>query len=305
MSPYEKLIVVTPAAWVARDLAATGFPVIHEIGLDAPVLDGATALWCSGAYANRLLASGIDHPLAAPGELLAQTPYDLLGRHVSSHRLDDPVLGRGVDHAFGKLESAKFSPIPAGTHRSTAAFVRKVHGALDRVGWSDLDIHSLAVQVSEPVSWLAEYRCFVAHGQVVAGSFYLGHEEDGSEVTWDSYEDAHEAPDPGSAMRFAQQVVDRLIALPGELRAEDRGAEIPGWRHPDPIPPGFTIDVGLGLNGNWTVVEYNAAWSSNPYHADPVGVLASILASQEPGHPGWAWTPDDGFARRARPLPTR
>lgn len=305
MRGYEKLIVVSPAAWVARDLATTGFNVQHDIGFDAPELDESTAIWCSGAYANRLQASGIYHPMAAPGDLLAQTPFDLVGRFVASHRLDDPVLGRGVDYAFCKLESAKYDPIPAGVHRTTAAFVRKVHGVLDRAGWSALDIHSLAVQVGEPVSWVAEYRCFVAYGAVVAGSIYQYRAEDGSLVLWDAFEKAADAPGADEAMRFAQTVVDRLHSQPADLQEAGRGDEIPGWRHTDPLPPGFTVDVGYDLDGMWSVIEYNAAWSSNPYHSDPRGVLQSILASQEPGHPGWNWEPDDGFARLARKLPRR
>jgi hypothetical protein len=90
---------------------------------------------------------------------------------------------------------------------------------------------------------------------------------------------------PDEATGFAQHVLDTL-----------------GGDH----PPGFVLDVAELADGSWTVVEANASWSSAPYHADPAGVVASILASQpmgaEPGPGEWAWVPDPVLTARALPL---
>lgn len=66
------------------------------------------------------------------------------------------------------------------------------------------------------------------------------------------------------------------------------------------------LDVGLLRDGSWAVVEANTSWSSNPYHADPTGVVASVLAAQGPeSDPRWAWRSDPAIDRFARPLPVR
>jgi hypothetical protein len=73
----------------------------------------------------------------------------------------------------------------------------------------------------------------------------------------------------------------------------------------DNQPPGYTLDVGTDAEGNWSVIEANAAWSSNPYHCEAAGVMTSVLAAQQPGHDRWRWQPDQVFLERARPLPLR
>ena len=139
------------------------------------------------------------------------------------------------------------------------------------------------VVLSEVVEFTAEYRCFIAPGThgaptVVAASAYL---VDGQ--TWDAWESPAEAPDPAEAAVFAQRVARTVVA-----------------------PPGYVLDVGRLADGTWVVVEANASWSSNPYHCDPAGVVASILAAQDPnGDQRWVWRSDPAIDRFARPLPVR
>lgn len=282
---YENLLVVTSSRWVADDLAAAGtLGVTHSLGLDRPDLDGVTALWCSGAWALRLIKSGLHHPFLAPGPgWLPAVPREFLRRDVWAGTLADMPYG-GSRPIFYKLAEHKHGSVPAGLHIGRRHFQRLVGSAFDFApGYEDL--HYVG---SESMAYAREYRCFITHGKVTASSFYLStvpgiHGTDVT-ITWDAYE-PERSPDASAAAAFAQHVVDAMA---------------------DNQPFGYVLDVGEDVEGNWSVIEANAAWSSNIYHAAPIsGVIESVLASQEPGHPDWAWAPDTLFLRRARPLPAR
>lgn len=279
---YDKLTVVTSAAWLAKDLAAAEtIDVVHSIGLDVPGLTGS-ALWCSGAWALRLAKSGVSHPFlsAGPG-WLTKVPAEFLRRKVWAGVLGDmPYMG--IDPMFYKLAEHKHSGIPAGLHIGRGSFRRMAYDAFDFAP----GIEDLRFVGSEPMEYSREYRCFIAHGKVTASSFYLatvpGVGGSTATITWDAYEPA-QSPGTTAAASFAQQVVDAM----GSNQ-----------------PPGYTLDVGEDEEGNFSVIEANAAWSSNIYHADAAGVVESVLASQAPGHARWAWVPDELFLSRARPLPS-
>lgn len=282
---YSRLLTITSARWLTDDLAAAEtLPVAGSLGLDAPVLDGSTALWCSGAWALRLAKSGAAHPFLAPGPgWLPTVPAEFLRREVWTGTLADMPY-KGIDPMFYKLAEHKHSGVPAGLYLGRGKFRRTAIEALSAL--TDDDLAGLHYVGSAPMAYSREYRCFIAHGQVTAASFYLatvpGAYGIDVTITWDAYApDA--APDASAATAFAQEVVDALGA--GQ-------------------PPGYTLDVGEDASGDFSVIEANAAWSSNVYHAPAAGVIESLLASQEPGHPGWAWTPDALFLNRARPLPT-
>jgi hypothetical protein len=279
---YDKLTVVTSPRWVAEDLRTAGaIDVLHSLGLDAPDLDGRTALWCSGPWATRLLKTGISHPFLSAGpHWLPSLPDEFLGREVWSCRLED-LPYKGTDPMFYKLAEHKHSGIPAGLHVGRGIFQRIVGAAFDFAP-EYTDLHVVG---SEPMSYAREYRCFIAHGKVTASSFYLatvpGINDSTVTLTWDAFE-AENCPDSSEAALFAQQVVDAM----GNNQ-----------------PPGYVLDVGEDAAGRWSVIEANAAWSSNIYHAPVPGVIEAVLASQEPGHQQWDWQPDTIFLNRARPLP--
>lgn len=279
---YDKLLVVTSARWLADDLRPAGtIGVDHILGLDAPALNGRTALWCSGAWATRLLKTGTRHPFLSTGPgWLPTVPAEFLGRKVWTGTVGHMPY-RGTDPMFYKLAEHKHGSIPAGLSIGRGIFQRTVGAAFDFApGYEELHVIG-----SEPVSYAREYRCFIAHGRVTAASFYLatvpGIGNTPVSITWDAFE-ADRAPDASEAAEFARTVVDAM--------GKDQ-------------PPGYTLDVGEDTAGGWSVIEANAAWSSNIYHAPAAGVIEAILASQEPGNDRWAWTPDDLFLTRARPLP--
>lgn len=279
---HNALTVVTSARWLAEDLRAAGtIAVQHSLGLDAPHLDEGTALWCSGAWATRLLKTGSAHPFLSAGpDWLIRVPEEFLRRDVWAGTVGHMPY-RGEDPTFYKLAEHKHGDIPAGLYLTEDTFQRHVRNVFATADHVD-DLHFVG---SAPMSYAREYRCFVAHGTVTAASFYLATLPgvDGSTVTvtWDAYE-PDRSPDASIAAAFAQEVVDAMG---------------------DDQPPGYTLDVGEDADGNFSVIEANAAWSSNIYHAPAAGVIESVLAAQEPGHDRWAWTPDALFLHRARPLP--
>lgn len=279
---YEHLAVVTSARWLADDLRAAGtIDVEHTLGLDVPPTAGGTAFWCSGAWALRLLKT-VNHPFLSPGAAwLTRVPAEFLRRDVWAGMVGHMPY-RGEGQMFYKLAEHKHGDIPAGLYLTEDTFqrhVRKVFATADHVD----ELHFVG---SEPMSYVREYRCFIAHGKVTAASFYLatvpGINDTTVTITWDAF-DAGNAPDTTEATAFAQDVVD--------VMGSDQ-------------PPGYTLDVGEDAAGVFTVIEANAAWSSNIYHAAAAGVVESVLASQAPGHDQWAWTPDALFLHRARPLPS-
>lgn len=278
---HNRLTVVTSARWLADDLRAAGtIQVDHTLGLDIPNLAGGTAFWCSGAWALRLLKSGVKHPFlsAGPG-WLTSVPEEFLRRDVWAGTIGHMPY-RGEELMFYKLAEHKHGDIPAGLYLVEDTFRRHVRNVFATADHVD-ELHFVG---SAPMSYTREYRCFIAHGTVTAASFYLatlpGVDDSAVTITWDAYE-ADGVPDASRAAAFAQDVVDAMG---------------------DDQPPGYTLDVGEDADGAFSVIEANAAWSSNIYHAPAAGVIESVLASQEPGHDKWAWTPDTLFLHRARPL---
>ena len=284
---FDELRVVTTAGWVARDLATgTELPVVHDLGLDAPARTTRTAWWAPHRFIARLAVTpGVTQPsLASPGPgWVATVDPKWLRRRVWAGLLGDVAdsdlwggrWAQGVT-VFAKAAEIKLDRLPARAYGTAAGFT----GDAERAGLT----MSSAVVLSELIEFTHEFRCFVAPGPrtglptVVASSAYL---IDGQ--TWDAWETREEAPDTTEAVAFAQCVVDDTAG-----------------------PAGYVLDVGQLADGSWAVVEPNASWSSNPYHCEPAGVVASILAAQDPtGDLSWAWRSDPSLARYARPLPVR
>lgn len=277
---YGQLLAVSSVSWLARDLASAGtIPVRASLGLDNPGLDGGTAVWASGAWAMRLLRSGAPHPFLAAGpNWLSTVPEEFLGRRIWTGTADQlPASFTGP--VFCKLSEHKHSRVPALVYSSVDAFSAQLERVLEAGD------ETVSVTVSEPVAFIREYRCFIAHGQVSASSFYLstvpGVRGSDVQITWDAF-DAASSPDSSAAAGFAGLVAAALG---------------------DNQPPGYTLDVGTDTDGNFFVIEANAAWSSNIYHADPGGVIRSVLAAQDPRSARWLWKPDEYFLNRSRPLP--
>jgi hypothetical protein len=281
--PFTELRVVTPAAWVARDLATgTTLPVVHDLGLDVSHDLSHTAWWSGHRFIARLAATpDVAQPrLSSPGAAwIASVDPRFIQRQVWAGQFVDaarsPLWSRSGG-VFAKAAEIKLNLLPAAVHTDAQGFVDQAQSAGLAPG--------SGVVLSEVTQFLSEFRCFVAPGPdgqpaVVASSAYLV-----GEVTWDFWESATDAPDSSEAAAFAQLVAR---ATPG--------------------PAGYVIDVGRLADNSWAVVEPNASWSANPYHCDPAGVVASVLAAQDPagGDNRWAWASDPAIDQYARPLPVR
>jgi hypothetical protein len=116
------------------------------------------------------------------------------------------------------------------------------------------------VLIAEPVTWQAEFRCFVLHRRVVAASVYsrYGEAAQADDGSWPV-----DLSELGEATDFAQRVLkDTRVAL----------------------PPSLALDVGTIESRGWAVVEANPAWASGVYGCDPRQVLYAIAEScKRPG----------------------
>jgi hypothetical protein len=269
-TPAALLRVVTTAKWVADDLGKAGtIPVVHDYGLELPAETTGTAWWCPGRHAARLMASGVDPGFLSAGPTFtADLPWKFLRRRVWAGQLKN--MPRSVGPAFYKPAEAKIESLPAKEYPYWGQFMQAAHAA--KLHEDDY------IQVSSLISYTHEYRCFIADGEVTAISPYLV-----NGVTWESL-DPETVPGQGTAWELAQGVANHLG--PNQ-------------------PPGYVLDVGADPSGRFSIIEANAAWSSNPYHAAAEGVVASIRASQStsPENARWRWEPTVRLRNYAQPLP--
>jgi hypothetical protein len=104
------------------------------------------------------------------------------------------------------------------------------------------------VLVAGAVSWAAELRYWVLEGTVVAGSPYLSF----GRPNWSV------GCSPG-APRAGLRTVEAAVAALGR-----------------DLPPAVVIDVGVGEERGWAVVEFNPVWCAGLLGADPAAVLPAL-----------------------------
>ncbi|MEC3982170.1 ATP-grasp domain-containing protein [Amycolatopsis sp. H20-H5] len=102
--------------------------------------------------------------------------------------------------------------------------------------------------VSDVVRFDAEFRLHVLDGAVVSSSRYAE-----------------------AGQRSLGPANDDAVAFGAELLSAAKST----------VPSAIVIDVGL-VDGNWAVIEANAAWASGCYTADPAVVLDVVLRSARP-----------------------
>ncbi|MEV6077545.1 MULTISPECIES: ATP-grasp domain-containing protein [unclassified Streptomyces] len=116
------------------------------------------------------------------------------------------------------------------------------------------------VQISDVVTWTAEFRLFLLEGTVHTGSQYA------------TFGRLDSAPLEGHRCHDAvREFADGLLAGCGHT-----------------LPSAVVVDIGLlsmpehGAADRWAVVEANMAWFSNCYAADPDRALDVVLRSAGP-----------------------
>jgi protein-tyrosine phosphatase len=179
---------------------------------------------------------------------LLEPPLDLLARLPAWLRLRDVEFAHFRD--LSRLKQPTFvkpaDPLDRCFDAGVYSDVRDI-----RAPWGIAP--DTPVLVAEPVEWLAEFRCFVREGQVVATSPYLSF----GKPFWRTWGQGGEKAVPS---KDALAVCGRLLASLSPA-----------------LPPAFVVDVGLVEGRGWAVVEFNPAWCSGLLGADPAAVLGVLV----------------------------
>ncbi|WP_043668246.1 ATP-grasp domain-containing protein [Streptomyces xylophagus] len=210
-------------------------------------------------YAGPLFAD------AVAGELglgLVEAPPDWLTR------LPYELTYRDVE--FTTLAEARQLRRPAFVKPpNDKSFPARIYPDGSRLPGPDAVDDDIAVLVSDIVTFAVEYRLFVLDGEVRTGSRYL---TDGQLDVVPLTEDP---------------LRDEVLDFAGRVTV-DHG-----------LPSAIVVDIGRLTDGNWAVVEANAAWASGHYACDPDATLDVVLQAARPAQEFTA--PDHPFLR---PLPT-
>ncbi|HEX9086972.1 MAG TPA: ATP-grasp domain-containing protein [Arthrobacter sp.] len=261
---------------LAAHLASAGVLAV-ETGTEnhVPASMEGTALQVSTSGATRLLNAGVELDLLSPGPgWLATVPGHLLGRRLICIRLgklpsawDGPGTFHLAEQEYGTHGFETNYPDPA-------AFLRKFNAPSYRSPNLQFGLHVIA---STHVKYTDRYRVFITHGQMTASTRMAAKPHPRRHRQF--FEGT--APDQTKAAEHFGQVV----------------ADATAWNQ----PPGFSIDVGTAPDGSWQLIKAAPAWAADPLEANPSGVVASILAAQEPGLGRWKWVPDELFQRILMP----
>lgn len=266
--------VITHKPGLAAGFAKFGGTQDVGVVVDSSLAD-QTLWWMSQDWAIQVLKAGIELP-----QLLAPTPGWLAGPlRRFMHRKVGTLLKRDVPRFFAQnLELLSEHPqvvlsVP-GEHPELLA-PQLVPAADLAVGlpaqYAALPDATL-LQLDEPLSCVAEVRCWVAHGTVTTFAPYrLG------VVGWDS-----------------NLFLEMLFNTEGQKLTEGAvdtakviAAEVDG-------PPGYALDIGVTVDGITTVLRVWPAWAAEPLHADPSGVFTALVAAHDFDHVAekWRWKPD-------------
>jgi len=235
--------------------------------LSARQTDDAQSLWraCISAKWEVVRVHGWRVPAISP-EGVAVYGEPLFAHHVAQTlglKLQEPSLDwlpklapiwRGRDVRLTTLAEARNTSVRAFIKPADEkCFDAKVYSSGAELPAPGPLPPNLAVLMQEIVEWKVEYRCFILNRKVVTLSPYwrdgrLAKTEDG---TWPATEEE---------LATANQFCEAVLA--------DDSVE---------IPPAVVIDVGIMGNGNWAVIESNAAFSSGMYGCDAEKVLPLLL----------------------------
>ena len=187
---------------------------------------------------------------------LLEPPLDLLARLPASLRLRDVAFARFRD--LSRLRRPTFVKPADPLDRCFDAGVYSDPRDIQAPRGIDPDT---PVLVAEPVDFLAEFRCFVREGSVVATSPYLSF----GRPVWRAW---------GQGGEKAAPSMDTIVVCRRLLEAKSPA-----------LPPAFVVDVGLVEGRGWAVVEFNPAWCSGLLGADPGAVLGVLdRASRDADH---------------------
>ncbi|QNS07524.1 ATP-grasp domain-containing protein [Streptomyces xanthii] len=202
--------------------------------------------------------------LGAPGASLYAGPLfaDAVGRELGVGLLEAapgwlaglPVELAGRDVELTTVAEARGLRRPAFVKPpNDKSFPARVYPDGSRLPGPDAVDDDTPVLVSDIVAFDVEFRLFLLDGAVRTASRYA--RRGALDV----------APlDGGDPLR------DEVLAFAARLPAEE-------------LPSAIVVDVGrLAPDGDWAVVEANAAWASGHYACDPDGALDVVLRAAAP-----------------------
>ena len=187
------------------------------------------------------------HVMARYGLVLLEPPMDLLARLPHEYALRQIRFTR-----IGRLPALSQARFLKPADPLRRGFEPGVYRDLagDEMSRCAADLPVLA---AEPVTFAAEYRCFLLDGRVAATSPYMS---DGRPI-WKPF---GQCAGPQITPPPAREVCRRLAA-------DSRVA----------LPPALVVDVGLIEHRGWAVVEFNPAWCSGLLGANPADVLDVLV----------------------------
>jgi hypothetical protein len=217
------------ALW--RAAVRRGWNIERAHGLRVPEIDDEEIV----LYVESLFAPTLAQQL---GRKLLDLPEDWLvriGENLTRRSIRLTTLHQarqGTEPQF--IKPPNFKLFPAEVYRPNDRLLAEYDG-------------DMAVLISEPVAWEAEYRCFCREGQVATVSPYLRSGVLARET------DYHATCEELAA---ATTYTNRVLSGVAEF-----------------TPQSLVIDVGQIRGRGWAVVEANAAWGSGIYGCDPDAVL--------------------------------
>ncbi len=214
-----------------RAATRRGWAVARARGVRLPALDDdETVIYVESLYAPTI-ASALGLELLGPREdWLVRLPDEFKHR-----RIELTTLG-----SAWAIKQAVFVKPP--NDKSFAAAVYESGACLPAEFDPDTN-----VLVSEPVRWLAEFRCFCLEGKVKTLSPYLRSDVHAKLSGYEMSRNESQA-----ATAFAEEVLAAMSSL---------------------TPRAVALDVGLVDRRGWAVVEANGAWGAGIYGCDPDATL--------------------------------
>ena len=241
MADSQPVLILPPrytpdsvAMWRAAVHAGWRVERLHDWRVPPELRERDLAIYAEPMFAA-VVAQDLDIVLLEP-------PFDWLAG------LPDQYSKRDVRYAV--LSDARQVGAPAFVKPADdKSFPARVYPSGVALPSEDVLPGTLPVLIAEPVTWGAEFRCFVLEGRVVTSSIYsrdgeLAQTEDGA---WPA-----EPEETNAALKFAATVLADVST---------------------PLPPAVVLDVGVIEGRGWAVVEANPAWGSGIYGCAPAAVL--------------------------------
>lgn len=273
--------VVTHSNWIVEEFKELDqYDVKQNFGFDPPRKDAI--LWCPGEYAARLYVSGYELNLLSAGpRWLANLDWPWTKRRVWAgtavdlyEQWDRLQTFKGPMHC--KLAEAKDDRVPAKVYKSWKDFC-------DLLNKERIPLESY-IQISDPVDYRIEAR------------FYVSNKDTRSACVYRIGEYFYDHPDfmtKGIAYGAESKLLSGFLT--------DSKRFLTDLLENVDVPPGVVIDVGKDSDGNLSVVEANAAWSSNLYGYNANAIIKSIVLANS-GDTNWLWLPDASQLQKVRPF---